>query len=256
MRLTALGTAAAGLPRAGDAGSGHLLEHGSTRILLDCGGGVLGNLVKHAPLETVSAVFLSHLHNDHVADLYPIALWARFTKRQLPVFGPPGTRTLLYRWFSLFASDPDAYVESLKLTEVAEWTPYTVGDLKFMPCPVEHNVACFAFRAEADGARFVYSGDSRASALLEEAAQEADFFLCEATFQDPVEGRPLERSRVHHLTATEAGAIARKASVKRLVLTHLRDELDPAVSAKQAEATFGATVEVAQPGTTFDIRRA
>lgn len=253
MRLTALGTAAAGVPRPGDAGSGHLLEHGSTRVLLDCGGGVLGNLVKQAPLESLSAIYLSHLHNDHVADLYPIALWARFTKRQLPVFGPPGMRTLLYRWFSLFASDPDPYVEALKLTEVTEWTPYSVGELKFMPCPVEHNIACFAFRAEAGGKRFVYSGDTRAGALLEEAAQEADLFLCEATFQDPIEGRPLERSRAHHLTATEAGIIARKAHVKRLVLTHLRDELDPAVSSRQAAATFGASVDVAQPGAVFDV---
>ena len=253
MRVVTLGTAAAGVPRSGDSGSGHLLEHGSTRLLVDCGNGVLGRLVDHAPLESLSGVYLSHLHNDHVADLYPLALWARFTKRRLPVYGPPGLRTLLYRWFSLFSSDPDPYVEALRLTELKEWTVYELGDLRFMPCPVEHNVACMALRAESDAGRFVYSGDTRAGALLEEAAQGADLFLCEATFQDLLPGKEPEKSRDHHMTAREAGILARKAGAKRLVLTHLRDDLDAAVSAREAEEGFGAKVEVARPGAVFTV---
>lgn len=253
MRLTTLGTSAAGVPRAGDAGSGHLLEHGGTRLLVDVGGGVLGELVKHAPLESVSGVFVSHVHQDHVADLYPLALWARFTKRKLAVFGPPGLRTLCYRWFSLFSSDPDPYVEAMELTEVAEWQVCSLGELKFMPCPVEHNVLTFALRAEAGGKRFVYSGDTRAGALLEEAAQQADLFLCEATYQDLPPGREGEKSRAHHMTAREAGLVAKRAGAKRLVLTHLKMDLDPARSLKEAEDGFGKAVEMAQPGRAFVV---
>lgn len=259
MRLVTLGTAAAGVPRSGDAGSGNLLEHGDTRLVVDCGGGMLGELVRHAPLESLSGVFLSHLHQDHVADLYPLALWARFTGRRLPVFGPAGTRTLLYRWFSLFASDPDPYVQAFDITESEPWTVCKVGDLRFMACPVEHNVASFALRAEAGGRRFVYSGDTRTGALLEEAAMEADLFLCEATYQDLPEGGdgaespPREKSRDHHMTAREAGILARRARAKRLVLTHVRYDLDREASRKQAEEGFGAAVEVAAPGASFDV---
>jgi len=253
LRLITLGTSAAGVPRAGDGGSGHLLEHGATRILVDVGGGVLGELVRHAPLESLSAVYVSHVHNDHVADLYPLALWARFTRRRLPVYGPPGLRTLLYRWFSLFSSDPDPYVEAMQLTEMQEWQVYAVGDVKFMPCPVEHNVLTMALRAEAGGRRFVYSGDTRAGALLEEAAQEADLFLCEATYQDLPAGREPERSRAHHMTAREAGLVARRANAKRLVLTHLKMDLDPAVSLREAQEGYGGPVELAEPGKAFEV---
>lgn len=259
MRLVTLGTAAAGVPRSGDGGSGHLLEHGETRILVDAGGGVLGLLVAHAPLESLSAVYLSHLHNDHVADLYPLALWARFTKRKLPLYGPVGTRTLLYRWFSLFSSDPDPYVQALDITEVTDWTVYKVGGIRFMPCSVEHNVAAFAMRAEAGGKRFVYSADTRAGALLEEAAMDADLFLCEATYQDaPVgveggEAPPREKSRDHHMTAREAGLLAKKARAKRLVLTHIKYDLDHEASRKEAEEEYGAPVELAKPGAVFDV---
>lgn len=253
MHLVTLGTAAAGVPRSGDSGSGHLLEHGETRLLVDCGGGVLGALTGVAPLESLSGVFLSHLHNDHVADLYPLALWARFTKRRLKVFGPTGTRTLLYRWFSLFASDPDPYVQALEIVEMEPWRVHTVGSMRFMACPVEHNVACFALRVEAGGKRFVYSGDTRAGALLEEAAQDADLFLCEATYQDLLPDREPEKSRDHHMTAREAGLLARKARAKQLVLTHLKYDLDPGLSRTQAEEGYGAQAELAEPGKRFHV---
>lgn len=268
MRLVTLGTAAAGVPRSGDSGTGNLLEHGDTRLLVDVGGGVLGALAAHAPLDKLSGVFLSHLHNDHVADLYPLALWARFTRRRLPIYGPVGTRTLLYRWFSLFSSDPDPYVQALEIVEMEEWRVYTLGEtrsrsegddvphhvgIRFMACPVEHNVACFALRAEAGGKRFVFSGDTRAGALLEEAALDADLFLCEATYQDLPPGRDPEKSRDHHMTAREAGLLAKKARAKRLVLTHLKYDLDRETSRKQAEEGYGAPVEVAEPGRAFEL---
>lgn len=253
MRVITLGTAAAGVPKAGDAGSGHLLEHEGTRILIDCGPGVLGNLVSHVPLEDVPAVYLTHLHQDHVGDLYQLALWARFTRHRLRIFGPPGTRTLLYRWFSLFSSDPDPYVQALDIVEYEPWRVYEQGGVRFMPCPVEHNVACFAFRAEAGGKRFVYSGDSRAGALVQEAAEGADLFLCEATYQDLPEGREPEKSRDHHMTAREAGLVAKAAGAKRLVLTHLKFDLDPDDSAKQAEEGYGSAVAVARPGMAFEL---
>lgn len=268
MRLTTLGTAAAGVPRSGDSGSGHLVEHvgtagsaedqaasqrGVTRILVDAGGGVLGALAAVAPLESLSAVFLTHLHNDHVADLYPIALWARFTHRKLSLYGPPGTRTLLYKWFSLFASDPDPYVQALEIVECEDWRAYTIGALKVTTCPVEHNVLCHALRIEAGGRRLVISADTRAGALIEEAAQGADLLLSEATYQDLPPGREPEKSRAHHMTAREAGALARKAGARRLVLTHLKFDLDPEVSRKQAEEAYGAPVELASPGASFDV---
>lgn len=253
MRVITLGTAAAGVPRGGDAASGNLLEHGDTRILVDAGSGILGELTRHAKLETLSAVYLSHLHADHTLDLYPLALWARFTRRKLQVFGPPGLRTLLYRWFSLFSEDPDPYVQALDLVEFDPWKVYQVGEVKFMACPVEHNVASFAMRAEAGGRRFVYSGDTRAGALLQEAATDADLFLSEATFQDPIEGAQPERSRDHHMSAREAGIVARMAGVKRLVLTHIKYDLDPELSAQQAEDGFGGSVEVAKPGAVFEV---
>ena len=59
---------------------------------------------------------------------------------------------------------------------------------------------------------------------------------------------PPTRCTRFHLTAGEAGAMARAASAERLMLTHLSPMVDPAVSVVEAEAQFGKAVELAVPG--------
>ena len=59
--------------------------------------------------------------------------------------------------------------------------------------------------------------------------------------------RPLE-----DMTA-DAGAIARRSGVERVVLTHYSDELDPDVVRARAEAAFGGSVELASEGASYEI---
>src|SRR4029077_6322872 len=61
----------------GEACSGYLVSAGGSRILLDCGPGVLSSLLARdaAPLD---AIVLSHLHYDHVADLIPLGFAHEF----------------------------------------------------------------------------------------------------------------------------------------------------------------------------------
>lgn len=252
MRVRVLGNHSGGVSH----GSGYLLSERDTHLVVDFGNGVLTELAKHLPLEKVSGVYLSHLHADHVQDLLPFALFRRFRgPSPLPLFGPPGTRTLLYRWFTLFHAHPDPYVEAFAVTEVKPWDVHTLGDLTFQACPVEHNLPSFALRATPaeGGARFVYSGDSNASALLVEAALEADLLLAEATFQDLLPGKVAEATREHHMTAREAGEVASKAGAKRLVLTHVQSFLDPALSAAQAREAYGGEARVARVGDIFEV---
>ena len=254
MRLITLGTAAAGVPRAGDAGSGHLLIDGDTHILLDCGAGVLGRLVDHARFEDLDAIFLTHMHHDHVADLYALALWARFRKHSIPTYAPAGTRTHLFRWFSAFSDHPEEMIEPLKLVEVDHFSDYRVADLTISVRPVQHNIVAHAYRVtDAAGRTLVYTGDTRAGAPVIEAAQDADLLLAEATFQDIGSEQAREATRDHHMTAREAGEVAAAAGAKRLVLTHLRYDLDAAASVKEAELAYRGPVEVATPGATFEI---
>ena len=68
--------------------------------------------------------------------------------------------------------------------------------------------------------------------------------LVEATYQ----GSPDDKPWAHHLTATEAGEIARRVGARKAVLTHIWPTLDPARSVSEASVTFGRDVDLAVPG--------
>ena len=92
MRLTVLGGCGA-WPEAGQACSGFLLEHDGFRLLADLGYATVPRLLERVTADQVDAVFISHGHPDHCADLNPL-LRARALREDpappLPVYALPG----------------------------------------------------------------------------------------------------------------------------------------------------------------------
>ncbi|MFB3051390.1 MAG: MBL fold metallo-hydrolase, partial [Acidimicrobiia bacterium] len=66
-------------------------------------------------------------------------------------------------------------------------------------------------------------------------------------------GAVQDKEYAQHLTAGEAGQIARDVGAKKLVLTHIPPYLDPSRSVHEAELTFDRPVALAVPGTSFDV---
>ena len=72
MQAIALGTHAA-YPGPGNACTGWLVVEGETRVLIDCGPGILSHLQRFYPLNSLTAVFISHMHADHFWIFSPCA---------------------------------------------------------------------------------------------------------------------------------------------------------------------------------------
>jgi ribonuclease BN (tRNA processing enzyme) len=239
--LHVLGCAPAG-GNPGEPCSGYLVTAGGSRILLDCGPGVLSSLLARdaAPLD---AIVLSHLHFDHVADLIPLGYAHTFGlagEWEAPaLYAPPGGVARLTALCEASGHGADHLVAcGLTLGEYEPGVELAVGDARLTFRELLHPGISHGIRVEAGGGALVYSGDTAFTPGLGEHAAGADLLLTEAT--------ALPASDVH-LPATEAGRIARDVGCGALVLTHL-DVRERIAALRQAREAFGGPVYAAVPG--------
>src|SRR5580658_8874468 len=87
------------LPDPARAGPSTLVRTAAGDLLFDCGRGVLMRAAAvGSGAAALRALFLTHLHSDHITDLNDIVTmrWAMsFTSNPLTVFGPAGSSSLL-----------------------------------------------------------------------------------------------------------------------------------------------------------------
>jgi ribonuclease BN (tRNA processing enzyme) len=252
VRITVLGKSPS-WQDAGGACTAYLIREGKFALVLDSGSGSFAKLRRAHDYLAVDAVLITHLHSDHFFDLVPFSYalsYGRGAEREHPpaLFAPPGAgevfRAMLGAWgkadlietaFDLHEYDPDSGLE--------------LGPLRVRMREVPHFTRTFAVELSTGGTRFVFGADCAPNDALVEFARDADLLIVEATLTTPEpEGEPRG-----HLTALEAGEHGRRAGVKRLVLTHFSDELDPEQLRAQAEAGFGGPVELAAEGAEYEL---
>ncbi len=250
---------------AGGACSGYLLQEGETTVLIDCGNGVFSKLRQVADYVDVDAVVVSHLHADHFLDLVPFSYALTYAPRQQPVpvppwpgtdsparprlIAPPRATDVFRRVVGAWGND-DLIENAFELEEYEESSTPEVGPLRFRFKSVPHFTETFAIHVVSaeGGGSLAYGADSSPSEDLVEFVKDCALLVIEATLPRP------ERSGTRgHLTPEEAGDHARRARARRVVLTHISDELDATWARKQASEAFGAPVEVAAEGSVFDV---
>jgi ribonuclease BN (tRNA processing enzyme) len=263
LRITVLGKSPS-WQDAGGACSGYLIETERTRVLLDCGNGVFGKLREHLDYTEVDAVIISHLHADHFLDLVPYSYALIYAPKQQPVpvhiwegtdnparprlIAPPHARETFQRIVGSWGND-DLIESAFQLEEYSGGEEVEVGDIAARFHPVPHFIETFAVRISGGGSgEIVYSADTRPGEEIVEVARDADLLLIEGTLPRP------ERTGIRgHLTPEEAGEHAREAGVRRVVITHISDELGDDWAREEAERGFRGPVEIAREGATYEV---
>jgi ribonuclease BN (tRNA processing enzyme) len=229
-----------------------LVESGTTRVVIDLGSGTFPELRRHIDYRLIDGVVLSHGHLDHFLDIlalrYALAYNPVVADRRLPLWLPPGGLELLHRLAQAVTDDSDTE-EFLAVMDANPYDPdalLAIGELQLRFHPTVHYVPCWAMRISngVDGELF-YTADTGPAANLAAAANGSRVLVAEGTeresSREPFESRG-------HMTPAEAGALARAAGVKVLVLSHLWVEDDPFTGVSEATRMFGGAVELATPG--------
>lgn len=247
MRVHVIGSSGT-YPVPGRPGSGYLIEQGPTRVWCDAGPGTFVAL----PIDPdeVDAVVVSHQHPDHCTDLLTaFHAWNYRPKprRGVPLYAP---QAVWERITSFLEKGPDSELyETFDFRPVWTGDEITIGDIEVRFTEMDHSVPTVGSRWERHNRTLFFTGDTGPGGEWRELARDVDVMLSEASFQ----GGPENKGFAQHLTAGEAGQIAREAGAKRLVLTHIPPYLDVARSVHEAELVFDRPVAAAVPGTSFDI---
>ena len=242
MRITMLGTGAA-FPDPDRAQSGILVTLDNGRhYLFDCGAGITRNMSRAnvSPSE-VTAVFLTHLHHDHVCDFpqFVITGWMWDRQDSPVVIGPKGTQHFVTHLFEggAFKADFDARsYYARRRTNLAAVRPKVIECSPGIAYQDEHVTIhcdwvehiprevseCFGIRFEAEGKAIAFSGDTAPCDSMVRLAKDADLLIHECTFpQTFIEFRKKTAVGIFaHTSPTELGELAARANVKRLLPTH------------------------------------
>ncbi|MBU3690366.1 MAG: hypothetical protein B7C54_03270 [Acidimicrobiales bacterium mtb01] len=238
-------------PAPGRAGAGTLIRYrdGDTTVGLqfDAGRGTTIRLVEAgSPASHLAAMFLTHLHSDHLLDLPDVAL-TRWIQQQLHKTGPlvivtpeGGAARFARRMFDIYDDDIEVRMEhtgaphpsiDIRVFD-ASFEPQTVWrDERFgitvTSIGVHHEPVpdAVAYRVDTPAGAVVISGDTRVCGEVESLAEGAQILVHEAyrstAMSKQIAGTVFETIFSYHADTVKLGEMAQRLGVPHLVLTHL-----------------------------------
>jgi ribonuclease BN (tRNA processing enzyme) len=223
------------------------VEHDGFRLLVDVGYATVPQLLQWGTADQVDAVFISHGHPDHCADLNPL-LRARALcddpPAPLPVYALAGALDAV-----LALDRPGMLAGAYVLHELSAGGRLDAGPFHVQTRLLPHWVPNAGVRLAAGGQVLAYTGDCGPSPDVVELAHDADLLLAEATYVDQV---PMD-SRRYLSSARQAGRQAAQAGARHLLLTHLWPGTDPAAARAAAADGYDGEVGVATAGLLLDL---
>ncbi|MGD1879455.1 MAG: MBL fold metallo-hydrolase [Kiloniellaceae bacterium] len=257
-------------------GPAQLILGQDARVLVDCGSGVTQRLVAAGtPGRALDALLLTHLHSDHLVDLYQLIVssWHQGRDRPLPVYGPPGTRRYVEGLMALWEPElsqriaheqrPSTAALEVAVTEISAGEVLEIGGLRVTVVAVDHQPVrhAFGFVFEESGRKLALSGDTRRCDALIDAAGGADLLVHEVFIHREMPVIPGVRSAAtvanvasYHTLSAEVGKIATEAGVQALALTHfVPPAADRAALLAEVAADFAGPLVLAEDLLRIDL---
>lgn len=218
---------------------GYLFKIKDKNLIFDPASGSLNSLLKfNVYYDVIDYVFLTHNHPDHISDLIPLFHICRNNRKDdLNIVGFRGVEKFVKSIFKIIpGTKPKVY--EINYTEMGN-SEINIEDINIKSRVLKHSRNCIGFRIKIEDKIVAYSGDSDVCRNLEVLSKDADVFICECNLPD-------EFKYKGHLTPGEAGKMAEKSKVKKLVLTHLSPICAKYDIKSQAQKYFKGEVIIAE----------
>jgi ribonuclease Z len=242
LQVTLLGTGSP-QPRMDRFGPSILVQAGDQKLLFDCGRGATQRIEQlNVPFAEVDALFLTHLHSDHVVGIPDLWLtgWVRGRKDAFRVWGPAGTREMMAHLEQAFQFDVHvrrdvdeklpAQGVAVVAKDIEQGVVYESGGIKVTAFAVDHGLVkpALGYRVDFKGHSVVLSGDTRFSKNLIHFSEGTDVLIHEVMDTDAFRLKnpstsPERAQRVasHHTTPEQAGTVFTRVKPKLAVFSHI-----------------------------------
>jgi ribonuclease Z len=258
-------------------GPASLVQSGEMSFLVDCGSGVTQRMaaagVSGAELD---ALLLTHLHSDHLVDLYQLVIssWHQGRERPQRIFGPAGTRAFAEAIMELWRKEREQRVAwecrpstaglELDITEFEEGVLLDADGLRVSAFAVDHGPVrpAFGFLFETAQARVAFSGDTTVCDRLIDAAKDVDLLVHECFIHR--EMRPgrmrseqgLANVAAYHTLSSDVGKVAARAGAGMLLLHHfVPAEFDRDALLREVCGNFTGSVVIGEDLLSVDVPR-
>ena len=272
-KLTLLGT---GCPSPSHLryGPSSLVSYAGTNYLIDAGSGVTQRLseVGIKPGE-IDYFFITHLHSDHIVDLYQLFIsgWHTGRETKFKVFGPKGLKRHFDKIFEAYKEELDLRKEwekrpnveglAYEITEINNELKIELDNATIESVKVDHHPVdpAFGYKFILGPKNIIFSGDTRYCKVLEKSSKDADILVHEVFVgldYDPVRmsSDTIENISDYHTSPEEIGVLASNASVKKLILNHFVPPVfDEDVLVERIAKHFDGEIVVGKDLMQFDI---
>ena len=256
-------------------GMSTLIEANGQTLIFDVGRGALQNIyLSRIDPRSVTKVFLTHLHSDHIEGLSAIWItpWFMFSRKPaLEIWGPQGTQQMLDGMRMMFGHDVQHRANSvflreyldIKVHEIAPGVAYDDGGIKVTAFQVEHadGNPAFGYRIDAAGRSVLLSGDTTYSENVVEYGLKVDLLVSNVVaFSDAMTKAGVLKPVLDKLTTPEQAAMIFSKTQPRLaVFSHIvKKELpgeagDNAIIERTRSAGYAGPLVMGQDRMTINI---
>ena len=197
---------------ANNATSGYLVESDLTKIMLDCGAGVISQIQNLYDLNKIDHCILSHYHYDHFSDIGAF-IYHRLIQKQL------GNKEENLR---VYTQKDEIFFNSFKfddvsdIIEIDENSRLKIADIDVSFMVSEHPIKCLAIKLQSNGKCIVYTADAALDKALANFASNCDLLITECSLYPAYNGK-----KSGHMNTSDVAELINLAKPKTTILSHL-----------------------------------